>query len=93
MKVLITARHFSISEKTRKHVEEDVQQLLKIFDRITSVNIVFEKIKDYEYETDIVVNVPLKTLTIHEKADEMSKSLDIALEKMRRQLKKYKEQL
>lgn len=93
MKVLITARHFSISETTRKYIEDETNKLLKIFDRITSVNIVLEKIKDFEYKTQIIAHVPLKILTIHEKAEELIKSVDTAIEKMQRQLKKYKGQL
>ncbi|MBN2781543.1 MAG: ribosome-associated translation inhibitor RaiA [Candidatus Marinimicrobia bacterium] len=92
MKILITARHFTISEETRKYVENEIQRMLKVFDRIVSAQVVLERIKDYEYMTEIVVNAPLKTLTIHEKDEELTKSVDIAVEKMVRQLQKYKGQ-
>jgi putative sigma-54 modulation protein len=90
MKILITARHFTISEETRQYVEDKANKLLKFFDRITSVNIILERIKDFEYETEIVTQVPLKTLTIHEKDEELIKSVDLAIDKMQRQLRKYK---
>jgi putative sigma-54 modulation protein len=90
MKILITARHFTISEETRSYVNDEAQKLLKVFDRVTSASFVLEKIKDYEYETQITVNAPLKTLTIHEKSDDLIKSVDIAVDKMVRQLRKYK---
>lgn len=90
MKILITARHFTISEETRTYIDNEAKKLLKIFDRVTSANIILEKIKDYEYETEIIVQAPLKTLTIHEKDNDLIKSVDIAVEKMIRQLRKYK---
>ncbi|MCF7833091.1 MAG: ribosome-associated translation inhibitor RaiA [Candidatus Marinimicrobia bacterium] len=90
MKVSITARHFTISEETRAYVDNEIKKILKIFDRIVSAQIILERIKDYEYETEIIVQAPLKTLTIHEKEGDLIKSVDLAVEKIIRQIKKYK---
>ena len=90
MKILITARHFTISEETRAYIDNEVKKLTKIFDRITSVHVIVERIKDYEYETELIVQAPQKTLTLHEKDEELIKSIDLAVEKMLRQLQKYK---
>jgi ribosomal subunit interface protein len=90
MKISITARHFSISEDTRAYVDNEIQKVEKIFDRIVSANIILERIKDYEYETEIIIQAPLKTMTIHEKDEDLIKSVDLAVNKIIRQLKKYK---
>ena len=90
MKISITARHFSISEETRAYIDNEIKKILKIFDRIVSANIILERIKDYEYETEIIVQAPIKTLTIHERDGDLIKSVDLAVDKMIRQLKKYK---
>jgi len=90
MKISITARHFSISEDTRAYVDNEIQKVEKIFDRIVSANIILERIKDYEYETEIIIQAPLKTMTIHEKDEDLIKSVDLAVNKSIRQLKKYK---
>ncbi|MCK5816552.1 MAG: ribosome-associated translation inhibitor RaiA [Candidatus Marinimicrobia bacterium] len=90
MKISITARHFSISEDTRTYVDNEIQKVEKIFDRIVSANIILERIKDYEYETEIIIQAPLKTMTIHEKDEDLIKSVDLAVNKIIRQLKKYK---
>jgi ribosome hibernation promoting factor len=90
MKILITARHFTISEETRAYINKEAQKLLKVFDRVVSAHVVLEKIKDYEYETEIVVNAPQRTLAIHEKDEDLIKSVDLAVDKMLRQLRKYK---
>lgn len=92
MKILITARHFTISEETRSYVEKEIQRVLKVFDRVVSVHIILERIKDYEYVTQIVLKAPLKTLTLREKEEELTKSIDLAVDKMIRQLQKYKGQ-
>jgi ribosomal subunit interface protein len=92
MKVLITERHFSISEETRLYAENEIKRILKIFNRVVSAHIILEKIKDYEYHTQIVVQAPLKTLTIREKDEELTKSIDLGVAKMKRQLQKYKAQ-
>ncbi|MEA3392333.1 MAG: ribosome-associated translation inhibitor RaiA [Candidatus Marinimicrobia bacterium] len=90
MKISITARHFSISEDTRTYIDNEIQKVEKIFDRIVSANIILERIKDYEYETEIIIQAPLKTMTIHEKDEDLIKSVDFAVNKIIRQLKKYK---
>lgn len=92
MKVLITARHFTISEETRSYVETEIQRVLKVFDRVISAHIILERIKSYQYETEIILKAPLKTLTLREKDEELTKSIDLAVDKMIRQLKKYKGQ-
>lgn len=92
MKVLITARHFTISEETRKYAEEEIKRVLKVFDRVVSVHIILERIKSYEYLTEIILQAPLKTLTLHEKDEELTKSIDLAVDKMIRKLQKYKGQ-
>ena len=92
MKILITARHFTISEGTRGYIDSEVKKLQKIFDRITSVHVIVERIKDYEYLTELIVHAPQRTLTLHEKDEELMKSVDLAVDKMLRQLKKYKGQ-
>jgi putative sigma-54 modulation protein len=90
MKILITARHFTISEETRAYIDNEVKKLLKVFDRVTSAHVIVERIKDYEYKTELVVQAPQKTLTLKEHDEELIKSVDLAVEKMLRQLKKYK---
>ncbi len=90
MKIMITARHFTISEETRAYIDNEVKRLSKVFDRVTSVHVIVKRIKDYEYEAELIVQAPKKTLTIHEKDEELIKSVDIAVEKMLRQLRKYK---
>ncbi|MCK4813104.1 MAG: ribosome-associated translation inhibitor RaiA [Candidatus Marinimicrobia bacterium] len=92
MKILITARHFSISDETRNYVENEIKRLLKVFDRIVSCHVILERIKNYEYLTEIILKAPVKTLIIHEKDEELTKSVDLAVDKMLRQLKKYKGQ-
>jgi ribosomal subunit interface protein len=92
MKILITARHFTISEETRKYAEEEIKRVLKVFDRVVSVHIILERIKSYEYLTEIILQAPQKTLTLHEKDEELTKSIDLAVDKMIRKLQKYKGQ-
>ncbi|MDD3966003.1 MAG: ribosome-associated translation inhibitor RaiA [Candidatus Neomarinimicrobiota bacterium] len=92
MNILITARQFTISEETRNYVENEIQRVLKVFDRVVSVHITLERIKSYEYMTQIVLKAPLKTLTLREKDEELTKSIDLAVDKMIRQIQKYKGQ-
>lgn len=90
MKIDIVARNLKISEQTRDYVNEEAKKMLKYFERVVSTHIVLEKESNFEYSTQLVVTAPQKTLTVKEIDKDLIKAVDSSVEKMIRQLKKYK---
>ena len=90
MRISITARHFKMSEELKNHTEEKVRRLSKYYDGIIDAEIIlgWEK-KDRIAEINIMVNG--STITAHERSEEMIKSIDLAVDKLERQLIKYKD--
>ncbi len=90
MKVNIVARHFDISEKTRGYIQDEVDHRLEpVYDRIVSCKMIVDKVKS-DYIAEVILNVPGETLTARETSEDLTKSVDFVVKKMRKQLTKHK---
>ena len=95
MKVQITARHErKISDETRGFIEDEIENLVKFYDKITSAQVILDKQtrKDgNEDSVDILVNIDKQQIVGKSSAENMIKAFDGAKEKVVRQLKKQDE--
>ncbi len=92
MKVIVEARRFTLRNELKEYTENAVQKLDRFFDRIMEVEVTYEG-KGHQKEAALKVSVSGSTLVASEVADKFEVALDAALEKMEKQLKKYKEKL
>ncbi|OQX95483.1 ribosomal subunit interface protein [candidate division KSB1 bacterium 4572_119] len=90
MRVSFTARHYKPSPRLKDYALNEVKKLEKIFDGIINCNIVLDYQKEIQI-TEINVTVHGQLLTVVEKTEDVYKSIDSAVNKMERQLKRYKE--
>ena len=92
MNINITARKFKANETLKEFITEEVKSLEKFHDGILDVDVVLSYIhdKDSIKTAEISVKITGKTLNIAEDSEEFSKSVSIALDKLKRQLKKEK---
>lgn len=92
MRITITARHFKLSERMKRYAEREVFRLKRYYDGIIDVDIILS----WEKKTrlaEINISVYGTVLTAHERSEDMTKSVDRAVDKLERQLKKYKDRL
>ncbi len=90
MKVTIVARHFDISEKTREYIQSEIDLRLEpVYDRIVDCKMIVEKAKN-DYIAEVILNVPGETMSAKETSEDLSKSVDFVVKKMRKQLSKHK---
>ena len=90
MKVTIVARHFDISEKTRDYIQSEIDHRLEpVYDRTVNCKMIVDKVKN-DYIAEVILNVPGETLTAKETSDDLSKSVDFVVKKMRKLLTKHK---
>lgn len=90
MRINITARHFKLSRKLKVYAEREVSRLKKYYDGIIDVEIILSWEKMYRL-AEINISVYGTILTAHERSEEMVRSVDGAVDKLERQLKKYKD--
>ena len=89
MRMNITARHFKLSDELRDYTEKAVQRLKKYYEPIIDVDIVLSWEKR-DRIAEINISVYGTILTAHERSEDMRKSIDSAVVKLERQIKKYK---
>jgi putative sigma-54 modulation protein len=91
MRVNFTARHAKkTSQRLKEYAQEEVKRLERIYLGIVDCNIVLDYQKEIQI-AEINVGVHGTQLTAVEKSEDIYKSIDQAVAKLERQLKKYKE--
>ena len=92
MKVEITARHFSPSEKLKDMVFEKLKKVEKFNSNIMGCRVVLTKDANFE-NVEIIVHGKGSQFVAHENSDNFEKSLISALDKITIQVKKQHEKL
>ena len=92
MQYRLTARHFDPPMRLKQYVDKEVKRLQKFYRGIIDCEVILypEKLLQVA-EIQLKVNGAL--LTAVEKTEDMFKSVDLAVEKIERQLKKHKEKV
>ncbi|MDZ7263489.1 MAG: ribosome-associated translation inhibitor RaiA [candidate division KSB1 bacterium] len=90
MRISFTARHYKPSERLKEYAQNEVLRLEKFYDGIVSCDIVLDYQKEIQI-AELVLTVYGQQLTVVEKSEDIYKSIDKAVEKMERKLKRYKE--
>lgn len=96
MKMKVSALHFDADQKLIDFANEKVEKLKTFYDKIIDGNIVFrlDNAQDKENKfAEIKLNIPGKELFAKRQSDSFEKSVDQAVEALRRQLKKHKEKV
>ena len=90
MRINFTARHYKSSPRLKEYAQNEVSRLEKFYDGIINCEIVLDYQKDIQI-AEINITVYGQKLTVVEKTDDIYKSIDSAVQKMERKLKRYKE--
>ena len=89
MRITFTARHFKTSERLKSFAEEKVKKLSKYYEGILDIEIILDYIKQ-DQVAEVIVKVDGATFAGVEKSEDMYKSIDLAVNKLERQLLKHK---
>ncbi len=93
MKIKIAERHTGASEALRNYVVEKTEALERYFDRIVSVDVVLSVEKERQIADFHAHLTNKKTITSREESTDMYASIDKAIDRLKRQLVKFKDQL
>lgn len=95
METHFTARKFRAHKDTKTQALAAVQRLDRFYDGIVRCDIIlsFERTSNSVKTAEINVSVHGATLTAKEKSEEFMKSVELAVDKIERQLGKYKTKL
>ena len=92
MNIQITSRKFRAKDSLKDHIVKKINSLEKYNSHILDVNVIlsFMHMKDSIKTLEIVMTVPGKVLSVSDSSDDFRKSLDNAVGKLEKQLKKIK---
>jgi len=95
MHIQITARHFKTHDSIREHITNELEKLEKFFDGIIGCEVVlfFERPQNSRKHCEMTMKVRGEKLFAAADSDDFLKSVDMSVEKLERQLKKYKDKL
>ena len=93
MEITITTRHCDLSPSVKAHTEEKLSRLDRYFDGIQEAQVIISKEK-FRYQAEITLTVPGRPeLVSTEETAEAVTSIDGAIDRLERQVKKHKGRL
>jgi putative sigma-54 modulation protein len=94
VQVQISARHGHLSDASQQHITAKAEKLLRIFDRLTSIEFTVD-LKDSNHpRVDAKLSAEHKhDFVAHDQSDNLLASLDTVLHRLEQQLRKYKEKV
>ena len=92
MNIQITSRHSKVSKQTQDYLKSELINLEKFNDRMTSSHVILDS-EHINKIVEIIINVQGSTVNAKAKSDNLGKSVDLALQKITRQLKKFKQKI
>lgn len=93
MKLKVQSIHFDADKKLLDFIQERVSKLSHFYDRIIGGEVYLKVDKPNAHEnkvTEIKLSIPGKVLFASEKRKSFEEATDIAVEALRKQIKKYK---
>jgi len=93
MNIQVTARHFNASESLQERVQEAADNLQKFYPNITDISVVLDAEKKNLRRVEFIARILGQTITAEAEEENMGKALEIAIERVERQLKKENEKL
>jgi len=92
MNIEITARHFDLTPELREHVEKEVGGLTRFFENIVSSEVILD-VEKYRQTAEVKAKVYNAVITGSADSDDMYASIEMAIDKVKKQLKKHKGKL
>ncbi len=90
MQITTTARHFELTPALKDHIEERMGRLKRYFDQILKSHVTLS-VQKHEHVADVWLHGNGVDFKGHGKSEDMYVSVDLAVDKLERQVKKYKE--
>ena len=94
MEIKVSSRHGHVHPSDQAYIEGKLPKLSQHFERLTSVLVTVDLEKDDEFDVEIIANAEHKNdFVAHERQPTVRAAFDLVLDKMERQLRRYKEKI
>lgn len=93
MQVTTTFRHMEQSDALKTYAEEKLERAVKYIDEPVNVHVYFTVEKKIRHIVEIVINAKGVSTKASEATNDMYAAIDAVIDKIERQLKRYKEKI
>ena len=93
MQIKISARHGHVSDDTQQQIREKAQKLLRIFERLTMIEVTVD-LRNGDQVVEFLVQAEHKhDFVARERAADIMAAVDLVMAKLEGQLRRYKEKI
>ena len=92
MNLNITGHHLEVSPAIRDYVEEKLERVVRHFDHIIDIRVVVAAQKQTQ-KAEITLHVKGKNIHVDSESTDLYAAIDLAMDKLNRQVGKYKEKV
>ena len=89
MQTIISGQNYKISETLKQYTNKKINKLNNFSDKITQINVVFS-INNLDHIAEANLFIPGDTINAKASANNMNAAVDAIVEKLTKQIKKYK---
>lgn len=93
MQIKISVRHGHISDATQQLIRDKAEKLLHYFERLTMIEVTVDMKKDQKWVEFLVQAEHKHDLVAHDSHADLMAAVDLALDKVALQLRRYKEKI
>ena len=94
MQIKISARHGHLSETTQEFIREKAEKLLRFFDRLTMIEVTVDLKNEHSKLVEFLVSAEHKhDFVAREHNHDVLAAVDLAVDKLEGQLRRYKEKV
>lgn len=94
MQVRVSTRHGHLSEASQAKITAKAEKLLRIFDRLTEIEVVVDLSNEQSPEVEVLVSAEHKHDFVgSDTSSELMAAVDAAVHKVEQQLRKYKDKV
>ena len=91
MDIQFSARHFNASAGLQDRIQEEMDKLAKFYPNLTNASVILDHEVEHQRHCEITVNITGSVVVGSADEDNMGKAVDVALERVKVQLKKANE--
>jgi putative sigma-54 modulation protein len=92
MQLSVTARNLEITPALRAYAEEKLTRLTKYLEHIVTVHVILS-VNKHRQTVEVTLRVRDLTIRAEEESDDLYSSIDLVVEKLERQILRYKERI
>lgn len=93
MQIKISARHGNLNDQTQEFIREKANKLLHLFERIMMIEVTVDLSNDEKWVEFLVSLEHKHNLVAREHSKDVLAAVDLVLDKLSQQLRKYKQKI